>query len=717
MKLIVTVTAVFFGMLATAQTAPAKSDTLLLQPIEIKAVRASDKAPFTKTNLTAKEIANNNLGQDLPFILNQTPSVVVNSDAGNGIGYTGLRIRGTDATRINVTLNGIPYNDAESQISYFVDLPDISSSVNSIQIQRGVGTSSNGAGAFGGTINLSTNEINDHFYTELNNSYGSFNSWKNTLRFGSGLIGNHFTIDARLSKISSDGFVDRASSDLRSFFISTAYIDANNSLRANIFSGKEKTYQSWYGIPESYLDSNRTYNAAGTEKPGSPYRNETDNYTQTHYQLFYNHKINSSWAGNAALFLTKGAGYYEEYRAAQNYADYGLPDFVNGTEISTQTDLIRQLWLDNNFYGGIFSAQKQTLKSQFTIGGGWNKYDGKHYGIVTWAQEGFPGNYHFYDLTAHKKDGTIYAKMQHHLDANWQGFEDIQLRSVNYVINGFEANPAIIINKNYLFFNPKAGITFSKNKYQAYLSYSMASKEPNRDDFEAGKEQQPKPETLHDVELGMEKKNLNYSFGATLYYMYYHNQLVLTGKINDVGAYTRTNTPSSYRLGIELQGKIKFNEWLSAAANLTLSRNKIKNFTEYIDDYDNGDQKAFEHHNSDISFSPGIIAGGIFTISPAKNAAITLLPKYVGRQYLDNTSNSSRTLHDFYVQDIRMNYSFVGKLVKEYKLVFEIRNVFNKRYEPNGYTFSYFTGGTLSTENYYFPMAGRNFMAAINIRI
>jgi Outer membrane receptor proteins, mostly Fe transport len=717
MKLIVTVTAVFFGQLAIAQTGHPKNDTLLLQPIEIKAVRASDKAPFSKTNLTAKEIANNNLGQDLPFILNQTPSVVVNSDAGNGIGYTGLRIRGTDATRINVTLNGIPYNDAESQISYFVDLPDISSSANSIQIQRGVGTSSNGAGAFGGTINLSTNEINDHFYTELNNSYGSFNSWKNTLKFGSGLIGNHFTIDGRLSKISSDGFVDRASSDLRSFFISTAYIDATNSLRANIFSGKEKTYQSWYGIPESYLDSNRTYNAAGTEKPGSPYRNETDNYTQTHYQLFYNHKINSRWAGNAAVFLTKGAGYYEEYRAAQNYADYGLPDFVNGTEISTQTDLIRQLWLDNNFYGGIFSLQKQTLKSQFTIGGGWNKYDGKHYGIVTWAQAGFPGNYHFYDLTAHKKDGTLYAKLQHHLNANWQGFEDIQLRSVNYVINGFEANPSIIINKNYLFFNPKAGITFSKNNYQAYLSYSMASKEPNRDDFEAGKEQQPKPETLHDVELGMEKKNLNYSFGATLYYMYYHNQLVLTGKINDVGAYTRTNTPSSYRLGIELQGKIKFNDWLSTAANLTLSRNKIKNFTEYIDDYDNGDQKAFEHHNSDISFSPGIIAGGIFTITPIKNASITLLPKYVGRQYLDNTSNSSRTLHDFYVQDLRMNYSFGGKLVKEYKLVFELRNVFNKRYEPNGYTFSYFTGGTLSTENYYFPMAGRNFMAAINIRI
>ncbi|MGI8581082.1 MAG: TonB-dependent receptor plug domain-containing protein, partial [Chitinophagaceae bacterium] len=357
-----------------------KSDTVLLQPIEIKAVRATDKAPFTKTNLTKKDIEKLNLGQDLPFILNQIPSVVINSDAGNGIGYTGIRIRGTDATRINMTLNGIPYNDAESQGIYFVDLPDIVSSVSSIQVQRGVGTSSNGAGAFGATINLATNEINDSMYQEFNNSYGSFNTWKHTLKIGSGLLGKHFTTEGRGPLINSDGFIDRAKTNLKSFYVSTAYLSSRNSLRLNIFSGKEKTYQAWYGVAESYLDSNRTYNSAGNEKPGTPYENETDNYTQTHYQLFYNHKLNSLWAFNSAVFLTRGLGYYEQYKAGEKFKSYSLPDYNNGSSVINKTDLIRQLWLDNYFYGTIFSFQKQTNKSRFTLGGGWNKYDGKHYG-------------------------------------------------------------------------------------------------------------------------------------------------------------------------------------------------------------------------------------------------------------------------------------------------------------------------------------------------
>ena len=693
-----------------------KSDTLLLQPIEIKAVRANDKAPFTKTNLTKKDIEKVNLGQDLPFILNQIPSVVINSDAGNGLGYTGIRIRGTDATRINMTLNGIPYNDAESQGIYFVDLPDIVSSVNSIQVQRGVGTSSNGAGAFGATINLSTNEINDSMYEELNNSYGSFNTWKHTLKIGSGLLGKHFTIDVRGSLINSDGFIDRATSDLKSFYVSTAYLSSTNSLRLNIFSGKEKTYQAWYGVPESYLDTNRTYNPAGTEKPGTPYENETDNYWQTHYQLFYNHKINAQWAFNTAVFFTKGYGYYEEYRAAQNFTDYGLPDYQNGTQVITQTDLIRQLWLDNNFYGGIFSFQQQSQRSQFTLGGGWNKYDGKHYGIVTWAQVGFPKDYHFYDLTAHKQDFNIYSKLQQQLTKHWQGFADIQARAIKYNINGFQNNPQLIINKNYLFINPKLGITYNKNNLQAYLSYSMAGKEPNRDDFEAGINQQPKPETLHDIELGAEKKTLNYSYGATAYYMYYHNQLVLTGKINDVGAYTRTNTPSSYRLGIELQGKANLLPWLNASANIAFSKNKIKNFTEYVDDYDNGGQNTFQYHNTDISFSPNVVAGCTINFIPLKNAEIGFLSKYVGREFLDNTSKISRSLNPFYIQDARLSYTLNNKIPREINFIFQVNNIFNKKYEPNGYTFSYFYSGNLTTENYFFPMAGTNFMAAINIK-
>jgi iron complex outermembrane receptor protein len=693
-----------------------KRDTLLLQPIEIKAVRANDKAPFTKTNLTKIDLEKVNLGQDLPFILNQIPSVVINSDAGNGVGYTGIHIRGTDATRINMTLNGIPYNDAESQGIYFVDLPDIVSSVNSIQVQRGVGTSSNGAGAFGATLNLSTNEINDSAYGELNNSYGSFNTWKHTLKLGSGLIGKHFTIDGRGSLINSDGYVDRASTDLKSFYVSTAYVSSKNSLRFNIFSGKEKTYQAWYGVSAADLLSNRTYNAAGTEKPGEPYSNETDNYWQTHYQLFYNQKINNQWAFNIAGFLTRGYGYYEEYKAAQNFSDYGLPNYTNGTTTITSTDLVRQLWLDNYFYGTVFSLQQQTARSQFTLGGGWNKYDGKHYGIVTWTQVGTTKDHHYYDLTANKQDFNIYGKLQQQLGRYWTGFADIQARAIKYNINGFEDNPQLLINKNYFFMNPKFGITYNKNNYQAYISYSMAGKEPNRDDFQAGLNQQPKAELLHDIEIGTEKKTGKYSYGATLYYMYYHNQLVLTGKINDVGEYTRTNAPSSYRAGIELQGKADLLQWLNASANIAFSRNKIKNFTEYIDDYDNGGQKTFQYHNTDISFSPNVVAGATVNLLPVKNAEISLLSKYVGREFLDNTSKKTRSLDPFYTQDARVSYTITGRTPKEIKLVFQVNNIFNKKYEPNGYTFSYFYTGTFTTENYYFPMAGANFMAAINLK-
>jgi iron complex outermembrane recepter protein len=709
--------ALFFAANSYAQKQIKENDTLLLQPIEIKAVRANDKAPFTKTNLSQTDIEKVNFAQDLPFILNQTPSVVANSDAGNGVGYTGIRIRGTDGTRINVTLNGIPYNDAESQISYFVDLPDIASSINSLQIQRGVGTSSNGAGAFGATINLSTNEINERSYAEFNNSYGSFNTWKHTLKLGSGLLAKHFTIDARLSKINSDGYVDRASSDLKSFYVSSAYINEKNSLRINIFSGKEKTYQAWYGVLPGDLITNRTYNAAGTEKPGEPYSNETDNYTQTHYQLFYNHKVNTNVSYNVAAFLTKGAGYYEEYRAAQDFSSYGLPDFNDGASVITTTDLIRRLWLDNNFYGTIFSVQQKNNKTQVTLGGGWDKYDGKHYGIVTWAQQGFPKDYRFYNVNAHKTDLNIYTKIQQQLSEHFQGFGDLQMRNVNYKINGFEDHPDLLINKNYVFINPKAGISYTKNNYQAYLSLSVTGKEPNRDDFEAGIQQRPLPEILNDAEIGIEKKTTAYSYGVTGYYMYYQNQLVLTGKINDVGSYTRTNTPSSYRLGIELQGKLKITDWLNANANFTLSKNKIKNFTEYDDDYTNGGQKSFQYHNTDISFSPSRIASAILNFNPEKNSEISLISKYVGEQYLDNTSQNSRSLKPYYLQDIRCSYTVKSKFLKETNFVFQVNNIFNKRYEPNGYTFSYFSGGNFNTENYYFPMAGRNFMAGINIRI
>ena len=690
---------------------------LFMQPVEVRATRATDQAPFTKTNISKKEIEKMNLGQDLPFLLNQTPSVVVNSDAGNGVGYTGIRIRGTDATRINMTINGIPYNDAESQGLFFVNLPDFASSVNNIQIQRGVGTSSNGGGAFGATMNFSTNEINTSAYGELNNSYGSFNTWKNTVKAGTGLINDHFTIDARLSHLKSDGYVDRASSNLSSAYLSGAWLSSKTTVRFNFLAGKEKTYQSWNGVSESDLKTNRTFNSAGMERPQGPYDNETDNYRQDHYQLFFNHQFNKNTSFNTAFFLTKGKGYYEQYKAQQNYSDYGLPDYVVGNDTLTGTDLIRQLWLDNDYYGQVFSLQHKGNKNLLTFGGGWNRYDGNHFGKIIWASAGVPDNYTWYDHEAYKTDINLFGKYQQRITSNLETFVDLQYRRVLYNIDGFRNNPTVNVRETYDFVNPKLGITWFNDKYQLYGSWSVGQKEPNRDDFEAGHGQIPKPEKLNDFELGVERKSNQFKWGATFYYMRYKDQLVLTGKINDVGAYTRLNIPDSYRLGVELQGSANLNNWLNVAANLTLSKNKVIDFTEYYDDYDNGGQKTVTHSNTDIALSPAVTGSAVINIIPLKNLQISLPGKYVSQQYLDNTSNNARSLNAFYVQDAQVSYSIKGFGVKEINLIFQAYNLFDKKYEPNGYTFSYQYGGDLITENYYFPMAGRNFMVAVNVKL
>ena len=712
------VTAYFlFGQKDTTDPLAAKDSFYNLSPVEVRAVRAAEHAPVTKTNISKKEIQKQNLGQDLPFLLNQTPSVVINSDAGNGVGYTGIRIRGTDASRINVTLNGIPYNDAESQQTFFVDLPDVASSLSSIQIQRGVGSSSNGAGAFGATINFSTNEIIPKAYAELNNSFGSFNTWKNTLKAGSGLIGNHFTADIRLSSVTSDGYIDRASSRLRSLYFSTAYIDNSNTLRFNIIKGYEKTYQAWYGVSEADLKAgNRTINYAGTEKPGEPYDNETDNYWQDHYQLFYTHHFNSHLDFNTALFFTKGKGYYEEYRADQSYDSYHLPNPIVGTDTIYASDFIRQLWLNNNFYGDIFSLQYHNAKTEFTVGGAYTRYEGDHYGKLIWAEHGITGPYIYYDHDAFKNDFNSYAKLLHKFSINWRAYGDLQYRHVKYDINGFEDNPGLLIKNSYDFLNPKIGLNYTNKKWNGYFSYSIANKEPNRDDFEAGKNQQPKPEHLNDIELGIERKSSTYSWGATFYYMKYKDQLILTGKINDVGAYTRTNIPDSYRMGIELQGGIQPATWFKAGANLTLSRNKVQHFTEFIDDYDNGGQKLNNYSSTDIALSPSITGAATISFFPAKNFEINLLSKYVGKQYLDNTEDEGRKLDPYYVQDARVIYTFHKTFLKEVNMILQVNNIFNEKYEPNGYTYNYISGGQLIVNNYYFPMAGRNFMIALNVK-
>ncbi len=687
-----------------------------MEPVEIRAVRASDPSPFSKTTLSSAAIQQQNLGQDLPFILNQTPSVVVNADAGNGVGYTGIRIRGSDPTRINMTINGIPYNDAESQGIFFVNLPDLASSTNSIQVQRGVGTSSNGSGAFGATLNLLTNEVREETYAELNNSYGSFNTWKNTFLAGTGLINDHFTFDARLSRISSDGYIDRAKTNLQSFFVSGAWLSNKSSVRLNVFSGKEKTYQAWNGVPENLLETDRTFNSAGTEKPGSPYDNETDNYTQTHYQLFYNQALNPSWNLNLAMFYTKGAGYYEQYKSGQSYADYGLENPVYGGDTLRETDLIRQLWLDNQFFGNTFSLQYKKPSTEIIIGGGWNRYLGNHFGNVVWASAGFPDNYRWYNLDANKTDLNIYGKWQQKISDHISLFTDLQLRKVDYNIYGFRNNPTLTTKNDWLFFNPKFGISYSRNEWRTYASVAVANKEPNRDDFEAGKDVQPSAETLYDLEAGIEKRNPLFSWGATFYYMKYRNQLVLTGQINDVGAYTRTNIPNSYRTGLELTGRWKPLNWIDVSGNLALSSNKVLDYTSYYDDYDLGGQKSENFNKTDISFSPSTVAGYTVNFRPFNRLELSLIGKYVSRQYLDNTSRMERSLDPFYTQDLRLSYRINPRFMKEILLVGQAINIFNNLYEPNGYTYSYYYGGSLQTENFYYPMAGMNFMFALNCK-
>ena len=693
------------------------SIALNLDELEVKSIRVIDNSPFTKTNLNKEQIAKVNVGKDLPFILNETPSVVVNADAGNGVGYTGIRIRGTDATRINVTLNGIPYNDAESQGTFFVNLPDIVSSAKSIQIQRGTGTSTNGTAAFGAAINISTNEFNEKPYSEINNVFGSFNTWKNTVKAGTGLLENHFTVDARLSQIKSDGYVDRASSNLQSFYISGAYINKKSSLRLNIFSGKEKTYQAWNGVSESMIKTNRTYNTSGTEKPGTPYDNETDNYRQTHYQLFFNHKFSNNWSANFATFLTRGIGYYENYKANEKLANYGLPNVVIGSVTIAKTDIVRQLWLDNYFYGNIFSVEYKKDKLLVLLGGGWSKYDGKHYGKIPWATLGIEKDFTFYNVAANKNEFHTYGKMQQKFQNNFSVFADVQFRHVQHTMNGFRKNPTLNIDRKFDFINPKIGVTYNKNNWQAFISYALTHKEPNRDDFEAGTTMQPNAETLHNFELGVEKKINQFHFATTLYYMLYKNQLVLTGKVNDVGAYTRINAPNSYRLGIELQTAYVFNNYFNVAGNVTLSANKIQSFTEFIDDYDHNNQVEIKHTNSDITLSPSVIASTNINFLPTKNFEISLIGKYVGKQYLDNTQNENRMLKSFYTQDVRCIYTIKNKIFKEWNLLAQINNVFNKMYEPNGYTYSYIYAGSLTTENYYFPMAGVNFLIGINVNL
>lgn len=684
-----------------------------LPPLEVKAVRLSEQAPFAKTNLSKNQIALNNNGQDLPFLMENTPSVVVHADAGIGVGYTGMRIRGTDATRINFTLNGIPYNDPESMGTFFVNIPDFSSSVNSIQIQRGVGTSTNGAGAFGASVNLMTNEYNPAAYLSLQNSAGSFNSFKNNLLFGSGLIHDKFTIDGRVSAIQSDGFIDRATSDLKSFYLSTTYWGNHSSLRLNVFSGKEKTYQAWYGVPQELLATNRTYNPAGTEKADGPYDNQTDNYTQTHYQLFYNKQINNHWKWNTALYLTTGKGYYEEYKAGVNFKDYGID--VTG-KANVPADVVRRRWLDNQFYGQIAALSYVDSINDLTVGGAWSVYDGLHFGTLPYLTNVFaPARFRYYDNDAFKKEMNSYVKWERKLTQKLQSFVDLQYRKVQHQMNGFTKNTNLVIDRNFNFFNPKFGLSYQAKNIFYYSSVAVANKEPNRDDFEASIAEQPKREQLIDWETGFEYKKPKYALNANFYFMDYKDQLVLTGKINDVGAYTRTNVPKSYRAGVELQVKYALNKKYNTSYSITLSQNRIRQFTEYIDDYDQSTQVAIQHQNTAIALSPSIMTNRTFNWKPNDQLSFFWTTKYISKQYLDNTQNDARTLDAYFLNDINAHWTVLNKTKFKLLIQFYVNNLLDVKYAPNGYTYSYIYDQTTTTSNNYYPMAGRNYWLSLKI--
>ncbi|MES2764209.1 MAG: TonB-dependent receptor [Bacteroidota bacterium] len=708
-------------------------DQKALDEVVVNATRVDNTSAFAHSNLSSEEIKKQNVGQDLPYALNSMASVVINSDAGNGVGYTGMRIRGTDGTRINVTINGVPVNDAESQGTYFVDMPDLLSSTNNIQVQRGVGTSANGAGAFGASINMQTNELNEKAYAQINNSIGSFNTIKNTVAAGTGLINNHFTFDARASRIVSDGYIDRAKSNLSSFYVAAGYNGKKTAVKAIMFSGWEKTYQAWnYVLKDSIDNGNRTDNSCGIYYDANGnikyYHNETDNYKQDNYQLHIIHAFNSKLNVNVTGHYTAGKGYYEQYKQGQSLSAYNMADVVidSNTTITT-TDLIRRKWLDNDFIGAVGNINyKPNSMLNFVLGGGYNTYYGRHNGEVIWSQFSDVNDYRprYYDDKATKTDGNVYLKTTIRPTEKLTAFVDLQYRAVGYTFMGYDTSLVTTqeLNATYGFFNPKVGVNYLVTKNtNVYVSYGIANKEPNRNDFvQSSRKSRPKSEQLNDLEIGATHRFKNISIGLNLYDMEYKDQLVLNGQINDVGAYNRINVESSYRRGIEFELGANITKYFSFNGNITLSQNKIKNYSEFVDNYDTYGQDTMKYSNTDISFSPNVIAAANFIFKPIKNMEVSFLNKYVGTQYLDNTSNDQRAIHDYFVTDFRFNYTIYTKFIKEISFVGVIYNLSNTIYETNGYNYRYYmtTNGEkiLYSSNYLAPAAPTHFMVGLNLK-
>lgn len=701
-----------------------------LTPIEIKGIRINDHSPYAVSNVDAELIKNYNRVQDFSYLLDQTPSVHITSDAGAGVGYTGIRIRGTDDSRINFTINGIPVNNAESQQTYFVNIPDLLGTTHSIQIQRGVGASTNGTTSFGASVNMSNLALSDQPFAEFHTAAGSFKTLKNSISVGSGKLKGGFNFLLRLSKISSDGYIDRSSSDLKSLHFLAGWKSKNKktSLKFNLLTGKERTGQAWNGVPEDSLSVNRRFNGLGLMKNREYYANQTDNYQQDYYQFFANHQFNQHWGVNAAIFLTRGKGYYDEYKIDEKFSTYNKDPYITpSNDTLFNTNLTRQLWLDNYFYGLTYSVDYKKNNSEFYLGGSITRYDGKHYGYVTWADYGFEKDEQWYHLTAYKNDYSLFAKWQQRIKNRLYIFGDLQYKHIHYTMNGFRRNVDIQPDEKFDFFQPKLGLSYNfthknQSRSKLFASFAIAQKEPNRDDFEASKHELPKHETLYDVELGYNIYAHKWQMSFNAYYMYYKDQLILTGKINDVGESTRENIPNSFRTGMEWSARYTPISILSLNANATLSKNQIKEFHEFIDDYDRGKQIENQYSKTDIAFSPNLIGYASVSIQPFvekwdhQSLAFDLTTKYVSRQYLDNTSNKERSIDSYALANINIRYNISTSIFKEIGLNLALNNILNKKYSSNGYTFSYIYDNQLSTENYYFPQAGFNFLLGLQLK-
>jgi len=715
--------------------------------------RVDDQIPMVFSTINKKQIEAQNVGQDMPEVLSVTPSIVFTSDAGNGVGYTYMRMRGSDQSSINVTINGIPLNDAESQQVFWVDLPDLSSSTEDIQVQRGVGTSTNGAGAFGGSVNLRTQDLEEDPYAEVNLAYGSFNTLKTTFKVGTGIINKHWSIAGRASLVQSDGYMDRSESNLSSYYGALQYSNAKTSIRFIAFGGSELTHQAWNGVPSVRLENNvsgmeeyaaasgwgplHTQNLLNSDRRYNYYlyQNEVDDYSQYHNQLHWNQELTSKWVLNLSGFYTKGKGYFEQYQYEQNayddnsFAFYGIPDPIIGGDTITNADFVRQRWLDNDFYGAVFNLRYSFKNIDADFGGSFTQYNGKHFGDVIWSSisTSYQSPYQYYNNTSLKNDFSVYAKATYNYNEVFSFYGDLQYRFVDYSYLGIDNLGSPLDQRTALqFVNPKVGINAELNaENRVFASFAVGNKEPNRNDYiVAPPDDLPLPQTLYDFELGYTLSKQDYVLNLVLYSMQYKNQLINTGELNDVGAEVRTNVPKSYRRGLELSVNYAITNWLSWTGNASASINRIEDYTAYIDNWDTWGKDTVYYGTTEISFSPAFIAGSDFTFTLVDKTfkedkisllTISLLSKFVSKQYLDNTSSDSRSIPSYFINDLRLNYSLTHVGIRNINLIALVRNVFDVDYVSNGWVYSYQSGDQLNMLDGLFPQAGINYMIGINI--